>query len=111
MCHVSHFFFFFLQFGEAYRWGVCYQRGLPRLVFNENTKNTEKTTRTRTGPQCQETQNTLKTIKTEKCRVKNNIFKPKHQNTEKNQHLGLPIINRPGVAGAVLFLMKTPKKP
>ena len=45
-CHMSHviyiyffsffFFFFFLFFGqsgEAYRWRVCYQRGLPRLVF------------------------------------------------------------------------------
>ena len=36
-CHVSHvilfFFFFFRQSGEAYRWRVCYQRGLPRLVF------------------------------------------------------------------------------
>ena len=34
-CHVSHviFFIFFLQSGEAYRWRVCYQRGLPRLVF------------------------------------------------------------------------------
>ena len=52
MCHVSHvmchmsrvtchnvhvIFFFFLLFsgqsGEAYRWRVCYQRGLPRLVL------------------------------------------------------------------------------
>ena len=51
MCHVSHvtchvscvtchnffylFFYFFIfgQSGEAYRWRVCYQRGLPRLVF------------------------------------------------------------------------------
>ena len=42
-CHVSHvmchmpillFIYFFLgQLGEAYRWRVCYQRGLPRLVF------------------------------------------------------------------------------
>ena len=37
-CQVSHviFFillFFFLQSGEASRWRVCYQRGLPRLVF------------------------------------------------------------------------------
>ena len=34
-CHVSLFFFFFLfrQSGEAYPWRVCYQRGLPRLVF------------------------------------------------------------------------------
>ena len=34
-CHVSHVFFIFLFFyetGEAYRWRVCYQRGLPRLV-------------------------------------------------------------------------------
>ena len=35
--HMSHFFFFFFFFffgqsGEAYRWRVCYQRGLPRLV-------------------------------------------------------------------------------
>ena len=38
MCHVSHvtfFLFLFGQFGEAYRWRVCYQRGLPRLVFKE----------------------------------------------------------------------------
>ena len=46
-CHVSrvtchmllvtcNFFCFFLfgQSGEAYRWRVCYQRGLPRLVFS-----------------------------------------------------------------------------
>ena len=38
-CHMSHvtcnfFFFFFWQSGEAYRWRVCYQRGLPRLVFS-----------------------------------------------------------------------------
>ena len=32
MCHVFHFFFF-LQSGGAYRLRVCYQRGLPRLVF------------------------------------------------------------------------------
>ena len=39
MCHMSrvtsHMFFcfcFFGQSGEAYRWRVCYQRGLPRLV-------------------------------------------------------------------------------
>ena len=31
-CHVSLFFFFFGLSGEAYRWRVCYQRGLPRLV-------------------------------------------------------------------------------
>ena len=38
-CHVSHviFLFYFLggQSGEAYRWRVCYQRGLPRLVKTE----------------------------------------------------------------------------
>ena len=35
-CNVSHVTFFssfFLQSGEAYRLRVCYQRGLPRLVF------------------------------------------------------------------------------
>ena len=33
-CHMSHFFSsFFWQCGEAYRWRVCYQWGLPRLVF------------------------------------------------------------------------------
>ena len=36
-CHVSHvtyqLLFFFGQSGEARRWRVCYQRGLPRLVF------------------------------------------------------------------------------
>ena len=42
-CHVSHvtchmsrvmfFSSFFGQSGEAYRWRVCYQWGLPRLVF------------------------------------------------------------------------------
>ena len=36
-CHVSHviFFLFFFSslFCEAYRWRVCYQRGLPLLVF------------------------------------------------------------------------------
>ena len=39
-CHMSHvtiffsFFFFFGQSGETYRWRVCYQRGLPRLVLS-----------------------------------------------------------------------------
>ena len=34
-CHMSHFFssLFSGQSGEAYRWRVFYQRGLPRLVF------------------------------------------------------------------------------
>ena len=32
MSHVTFFFLFFGQSGEAYRWRVCYQRGLPRLV-------------------------------------------------------------------------------
>ena len=42
-CHMSHvvkhmsyiyiYFFFFGQFGEAYWWRVCYQRGLLRLFF------------------------------------------------------------------------------
>ena len=37
-CHMSQFKFFYLIFffgqsGEAQRWRVCYQRGLPRLVF------------------------------------------------------------------------------
>ena len=34
MCHMSPFFFlFFGQSGKAYWSRVCYQRGLPRLVF------------------------------------------------------------------------------
>ena len=33
MSHMSHFFFFLGQLGEVYRWRVCYQRGLPRLVY------------------------------------------------------------------------------
>ena len=37
-CHMSFFFLIFssssfLQIGEVYRGRVCYQRGLPRLVF------------------------------------------------------------------------------
>ena len=36
-CHMSRVTFFFIiifwQSGEAYRWRVCYQPGLPRLVF------------------------------------------------------------------------------
>ena len=38
-CHVSHvtchifLFIFFRQSGKVYRWRVCYQRGLPRLVL------------------------------------------------------------------------------
>ena len=42
-CHVSHvtchinfnllFIYFFGQSGEASRWRVCYQRGLPRLFI------------------------------------------------------------------------------
>ena len=38
-CHMSFvaciFFLFFLQSGEAYWWRVCYQRGLPHLVFSK----------------------------------------------------------------------------
>ena len=35
-CHMSLLFsFFFGQSGGAYRWRVCYQRGLPRLVFGQ----------------------------------------------------------------------------
>ena len=35
MCRMSRvtFFFFFGQSGEAYWWRVCYQQGLPCLVF------------------------------------------------------------------------------
>ena len=32
MRHMSHITFFLGQSGEAYRWRVCYQRSLPRLV-------------------------------------------------------------------------------
>ena len=39
-CHMSHvkcniyfYLFFFRQSGQTYRWRVCYQRGLPRLVL------------------------------------------------------------------------------
>ena len=36
-CHVSHAtFFLLLQSCEAYWWRVCYQRGLPRLVFSSH---------------------------------------------------------------------------
>ena len=43
-CHISHLFFFifFLQSGEAYRWRVCYKRGLPHLVFRVVTEIEEK---------------------------------------------------------------------
>ena len=34
-CHMSHVTFFFGQSGEAYQWRVCYQRGLPRLVYHD----------------------------------------------------------------------------
>ena len=33
LSHVIFSFFFFGESGEAYRWRVCYQRGLPQLVF------------------------------------------------------------------------------
>ena len=37
-CHMSHFLFIFFsgKSGEAYRWRVCYQRGLPHLVLKES---------------------------------------------------------------------------
>ena len=52
-CHVSHvtcpmshiiiifllLLLFFCQSGEAYRWWVCYQRGLLRLVYTEPWRN------------------------------------------------------------------------
>ena len=34
-CQVSGVIFLFLQSVEASRWRVCYQQGLPRLVFTE----------------------------------------------------------------------------
>ena len=41
-CQVSHVrcnFFFLFQIGEASRWRVCYQRGLPRLIlYSRNIK-------------------------------------------------------------------------
>ena len=47
MCHMSsvtcHIYFFW-QSGEAYRWRVCFQRGLPRLVF-KNIGNSKHTSR------------------------------------------------------------------
>jgi hypothetical protein len=33
ICHNYFIYFFFGQSGEAYRWRVCYQGGLPRLVL------------------------------------------------------------------------------
>ena len=47
MCYVSRvtcifIFYFFLQIGGASRWSVCYQRGLPRLVFFKIQPNLEK---------------------------------------------------------------------
>ena len=41
-CQVSHVFFLG-QCGEASRWRVCYQRGLPRLVFFWGNKLTSST--------------------------------------------------------------------
>ena len=42
-CHVScvtcFLLLFFLQSGEAYWWRVCYQQGLPRLVFLKVPRN------------------------------------------------------------------------
>ena len=41
-CHVSDIFYFlfiFGQSGEASQGRVCYQRGLPRLVFTVREKN------------------------------------------------------------------------
>ena len=35
-CCVSNVTFFFWQSGEAYRWRVCYQRGLPRLAVTQD---------------------------------------------------------------------------
>ena len=32
-CHIFLLIFFFFNIGEASRWRVCYQQGLPRLVF------------------------------------------------------------------------------
>ena len=44
MSHVFLFFVcFFLQIGEASQWRVCYQRGLPRLVFYIELPVTETT--------------------------------------------------------------------
>ena len=44
-CHVLHVTFKEkIQSGEAYRWRVCYQRGLPRLVLiNFDKRKTIKT--------------------------------------------------------------------
>ena len=40
-CHMSHLFFYFFIFfqsGGAIRWRVCYQWGLPRLVYQYFSK-------------------------------------------------------------------------
>ena len=37
-CQVSVVKFFFLQFGRASGWRVCYQRGLTRLVLRIKTQ-------------------------------------------------------------------------
>ena len=48
-CHVSHvichffFFLFFGQSGQAYWWKVCYQQGLPRLVYISQHQTNYKT--------------------------------------------------------------------
>ena len=36
-CHMSQFLIFFLQSCETFRWRVCYQRGLPCLVYTDFT--------------------------------------------------------------------------
>ena len=47
-CHVSHvmcrvyFKKYSGQSGEAYLWRVCYQRGLPRLVYSHTKKYQEE---------------------------------------------------------------------
>ena len=41
-CHVTHVTFFLLQNGGASWCRVCYQRGLPRLVFTSGRDSSQK---------------------------------------------------------------------
>ena len=74
-CHVSHVlsFFFCGQSGEVYWWRVCFQRGLPRLVYN--IKGISFYVLFRTIPMLKSAQNTPKESNSTQKKVQTNYFK------------------------------------
>ena len=80
-CHMSHvtiiyIFIYFGQSGEVYRWRVCYQRGLPRLVITLDP-NTSKRLRKH-----------IKATKADKSCTHTNKYTEVHKSIQNHEKLG-----------------------